>query len=269
MIPLKHWMDSNVCGLQSPRFLWSSPGASPGSAPPHRAPPPPPAWTADTAAVSAPRTRTPWGSPQAPRARYVTRDTWQDMWQWWQDLIIHVMYISWLSLRVTVTETALPNLILTPATCRISTLVKLNSEFEMGLEWARKWEAEFIYWSQKLPTFTQEGRGPSPTSPGCKCRRCSLLHIDECDPKEVSSLFKFLRKRKVNCPELSENQWEISGQCSARCGSGGPYPVFWHYLRLAWYRGQIECSDDVKWHKACWPGVAVGVLCELFAQVIK
>ena len=179
------------------------------------------------------------------------------------------MNISWMSLRVTVTETALPNLILTPSTCRISTLVKLNSEFEMGLEWARKWEAEFIYWSQKLPTFTQEGRGPSPTSPGCKCRRCSLLHIDECDPKEVSSLFKFLRKRKVNCPELSENQWEISGQCSARCGSGGPYPVFWHYLRLAWYRGQIECSDDVKWHKACWPRVAGGVLCGVFAQVIK
>ena len=67
-------MDSNVCGVQSPRFLWSSPGASLGSAPPPRAPPPPPAWTADTAAVSAPRTRTPSGSPQAPRARYVTRD---------------------------------------------------------------------------------------------------------------------------------------------------------------------------------------------------
>ena len=38
----------------------------------------------------------------------------------------------------------------------------------------------------------------SPTSPGCRCRRCSLLTLDECDAKEVNSLFKFLRKRKVN-----------------------------------------------------------------------
>ena len=51
------------------------------------------------------------------------------------------------------------------------------------------------------------GRGPSPenrsprspASPGvpCKCRRCSLLPLEECEPKEMSALFKFLRKSKV------------------------------------------------------------------------
>ena len=151
----------------------------------------------------------------------------------------------------------LPCLILTLAACRVATFVKLNAAFEMGPEWARKWEADFNDWSQKFTSFTQEGRGPSPTSPGCKCRRCSLLHIDECDPKEVSSLFKFLRKRKVNCPELSENQWETSGQCSAVPGVGAMACVLgfciicgWH--EEPWYRGQIECTDDVKCHKAPW-----------------
>ncbi len=38
---------------------------------------------------------------------------------------------------------------------------------------------------------------PSPNS-GCKCRRCSILHLEECEPKEMSALFKFLRKSKVN-----------------------------------------------------------------------
>lgn len=44
-----------------------------------------------------------------------------------------------------------------------------------------------------------EARSPrSPVSPGqCKCRRCSLLPLEECEPKEVSALFKFLRKSKV------------------------------------------------------------------------
>ena len=40
----------------------------------------------------------------------------------------------------------------------------------------------------------------APTSPGglqCRCRRCSLLPLEECEPKEVSALFKFLRKSKV------------------------------------------------------------------------
>ena len=50
----------------------------------------------------------------------------------------------------------------------------------------------------RLSTSPQD-KSLSPTaSPGCRCRRCSLLPLDECDPKEVSSLFKFLRKRKVN-----------------------------------------------------------------------
>ena len=39
----------------------------------------------------------------------------------------------------------------------------------------------------------------SPTSPNaqCKCRRCSILHLEECEPKEMNALFKFLRKSKV------------------------------------------------------------------------
>ena len=52
----------------------------------------------------------------------------------------------------------------------------------------------------RLHVCRQERVSPahSPTSPGCRCRRCSLLTLDECDAKEVNSLFKFLRKRKVN-----------------------------------------------------------------------
>ena len=39
---------------------------------------------------------------------------------------------------------------------------------------------------------------PSPKSPLCKCRRCSILHLEECEPKEMNALFKFLRKSKVS-----------------------------------------------------------------------
>ena len=163
----------------------------------------------------------------------------------------------------------LPYLILTLAACRVATFVKLNAAFEMGPEWARKWEADFNDWSQKFTSFTQEGRGPSPTSPGCKCRRCSLLHIDECDPKEVSSLFKFLRKRKVNCPELSENQWETSGQCSARSGSHGLCPGFLHYLRLAW-GALIQRTDWVhRWREVPQSSLVRGALGELFTLTLK
>ncbi len=55
----------------------------------------------------------------------------------------------------------------------------------------------------------------SPSSPGgnltaqasighCRCRRCSLLPFEECEPKEVSMLYRFLRKTKV------ENQSHFS-----------------------------------------------------------
>ena len=95
-------------GVQSLRFLWSSPGANLGSAPP-RAPPPPPAWTAGGVTVSAPRTQNPSGSPPAPRARYVTqRDTaWHSVTQrdTWVSLRLHM----YLEIRVTVTETAWPH----------------------------------------------------------------------------------------------------------------------------------------------------------------
>ncbi len=38
-----------------------------------------------------------------------------------------------------------------------------------------------------------------PSSPDrhCRCRRCSLLPLEECEPKEVSMLYRFLRKSKV------------------------------------------------------------------------
>ena len=69
--------------------------------------------------------------------------------------------------------------------------------------------------------MSPEGRSPrTPTSPGggllsaqsssqgsqqCKCRRCSLLPpLDDCEPKEMSALFKFLRKSKVRPWALSE-----------------------------------------------------------------
>ena len=40
-------------------------------------------------------------------------------------------------------------------------------------------------------------RSPCSPSGQCRCRRCSLLPLEECEPKEVSALFKFLRKSKV------------------------------------------------------------------------
>lgn len=43
----------------------------------------------------------------------------------------------------------------------------------------------------------------SPSAVQCRCRRCSLLPLEECEPKEVSALFKFLRKSKVIITLLS------------------------------------------------------------------
>ena len=51
------------------------------------------------------------------------------------------------------------------------------------------------------PYSTSPVSPKSPCSPSgnqCRCRRCSLLPLEECEPKEVSALFKFLRKSKVN-----------------------------------------------------------------------
>ena len=56
------------------------------------------------------------------------------------------------------------------------------------------------------PYATSPASPKSPISPSsigaagnqCRCRRCSLLPLEECEPKEVSALFKFLRKSKVN-----------------------------------------------------------------------
>lgn len=71
---------------------------------------------------------------------------------------------------------------------------------------------EFQYDTQLSPKpgSSPEGRGSlsglrSPSSPGgsnhaCRCRRCSLLPLEECEPKEVSMLYRFLRKTKVKLP---------------------------------------------------------------------
>ena len=40
-------------------------------------------------------------------------------------------------------------------------------------------------------SFSQRKRG------SCKCRKSSVLNLDECEPKEVSSVIKYLRLRKV------------------------------------------------------------------------
>lgn len=51
---------------------------------------------------------------------------------------------------------------------------------------------------------------PSPASQ-CKCRRCSILHLEECEPKEMNALFKFLRKSKVN--DLANYRHLVSWVC--------------------------------------------------------
>merc|ERR1719237_185839 len=48
---------------------------------------------------------------------------------------------------------------------------------------------------QSLFCSLEGSRSPG-TIHGCRCRRCSLLPLDDCEPKEVSALFRFLRRRK-------------------------------------------------------------------------
>ncbi|CAB4062232.1 unnamed protein product [Lepeophtheirus salmonis] len=55
---------------------------------------------------------------------------------------------------------------------------------------------------ENSPTRIESGKSSSVGSSlnnnvPCKCRRCSLFPLEECEPKEVSALFKFLRKSKV------------------------------------------------------------------------
>ena len=47
------------------------------------------------------------------------------------------------------------------------------------------------------PRNRSVSRSPPSPNAGCKCRRCSILHLEECEPKEMNALFKFLRKSKV------------------------------------------------------------------------
>ena len=65
------------------------------------------------------------------------------------------------------------------------------------------------------PYATSPASPKSPISPSsigaagnqCRCRRCSLLPLEECEPKEVSALFKFLRKSKVNMSSFLKHSW--------------------------------------------------------------
>ena len=55
------------------------------------------------------------------------------------------------------------------------------------------------YYPHSAGTSPASPKSPISSSVGhqCRCRRCSLLPLEECEPKEVSALFKFLRKSKV------------------------------------------------------------------------
>lgn len=67
-------------------------------------------------------------------------------------------------------------------------------------------EATFHFDCQSPKSGTSpENRSPrTPTSPGnCRCRRCSLLPLEECESKDMSALFKFLRKSKVHIDLLT------------------------------------------------------------------
>jgi len=62
--------------------------------------------------------------------------------------------------------------------------------------------AKFDAW--KTPQFgrssPRRGRSPVRVASGeghCRCKRCAFLPLEECEPKEVNMLYKFLRKTKV------------------------------------------------------------------------
>ena len=67
-----------------------------------------------------------------------------------------------------------------------------------NLSWWSDSESALSLSFSRSKSREEVGLDHSPPSPGCRCRRCSLLPLEECEPKEVSALFKFLRKRKVH-----------------------------------------------------------------------
>lgn len=79
----------------------------------------------------------------------------------------------------------------------------------------------------------------SPPSPNaqCKCRRCSILHLEECEPKEMNALFKFLRKSKVGFTflYLSLNTL-ISNTYPYLCKGDLIFNGFQSCLSLSWWR---------------------------------
>ena len=73
-----------------------------------------------------------------------------------------------------------------------------DSESALSLTFSRSRSREVVGSEEvSVSLGTVSHSSHSPPSPGCRGRRCSLLPLEECEPKEVSALFKFLRKRKV------------------------------------------------------------------------
>ena len=48
--------------------------------------------------------------------------------------------------------------------------------------------------------------GASSKRNSCNCRKCSIFSLEDCEPKEVSSVIKYLRFRKVNTTALAKNR---------------------------------------------------------------
>ena len=67
---------------------------------------------------------------------------------------------------------------------------KLSAELSRVSSWSSTSNSFRKKWKFNS-SFSQSKRG------SCKCRKSSVLNLDECEPKEVSSVIKYLRLRKV------------------------------------------------------------------------
>lgn len=55
--------------------------------------------------------------------------------------------------------------------------------------------------------------GASSKRNSCNCRKCSIFSLEDCEPKEVNSVIKYLRFRKVRTNCMARVGW-TSGTCS-------------------------------------------------------
>ena len=62
-------------------------------------------------------------------------------------------------------------------------LIRVSSSSSTSNSFRKKWKFN--------SSFSQSKRM------SCKCRKSSVLNLDECEPKEVSSVIRYLRLRKV------------------------------------------------------------------------